>query len=79
MTKILYNAVKCKKCGDVIVSPSFSKHVVCKCGCTAVDGGLDFIRREYNGVSPDDAYEELSIIDSTLSGKETSYDANSSM
>ena len=58
MKGIIKNAIKCKKCGDIIESKSVHDLVSCKCGCCFVDGGKQYIRRMFEK-SPDD-YEELS-------------------
>ena len=48
------NAIRCKKCGDVIESNYRHNFVTCSCGSCSVDGGFDYLRRCGN---PDD-YEE---------------------
>jgi hypothetical protein len=53
--KLTRNAVRCKRCGDVIESKSTHDAVKCSCGACAVDGGLEYLRRLGH---PDD-YEEL--------------------
>ena len=60
---ILKNSIRCKNCGDVLVSRSRHDWVCCSCfresnGTRGVfnDGGLDYMRR---GGNPDD-YEDLS-------------------
>ncbi len=45
MLKIKRNAIKCKKCGDVIESTYTHDFKVCSCQSAAVDGGLDYLRR----------------------------------
>ena len=53
---IVKNAIRCKRCGDVIESISVHDFIHCSCGACAVDGGRDYLRRcGY----PDD-YEDLS-------------------
>lgn len=42
--KIKRNAVRCLKCGDVIESKYRHDFVMCSCGTTFVDGGLDYVR-----------------------------------
>ena len=54
--KITRNAVRCKRCGDVVESTTVNDLVTCSCGATSVDGGLEYLRREGNS----DAVEELS-------------------
>lgn len=53
---IVKNAIRCKHCGDVIVSTYRHDFKFCSCQRCAVDGGRDYLRRCGN---PDD-YEELS-------------------
>lgn len=43
--KLILNAAKCLKCGDVVVSTHHHDFRSCGCGKVAVDGGLDYIRR----------------------------------
>lgn len=43
MPRIIRNAIRCKKCGDIIESKSVLKF--CSCGSCAVDGGHDYLRR----------------------------------
>lgn len=45
MKKIKRNAVKCEHCGQVIESRYTHDFVLCKCGCVAVDGGKEYLRR----------------------------------
>ena len=52
----LVNSIKCKRCGQILISKSRHDYVECKCGAVAVDGGGEYLRRVGN---PDD-YEELS-------------------
>ncbi len=61
MEKIIKNAIRCKKCGDVIESKTVHDMVTCKCGCCSVDGGKQYIRRSFTN-SPEEDYEELSEI-----------------
>jgi len=48
MTKIIENKVKCKSCGDIIVSTQNGRKVSCSCGSTIIDGGLFELIREGN-------------------------------
>ncbi|MBQ8907438.1 MAG: hypothetical protein IJY71_02500 [Clostridia bacterium] len=57
MQKIIRNAIKCKRCGEVIESKDCHDFVQCRCGACAVDGGHDYLRRCYLG---EDSYIELS-------------------
>ena len=45
MVKIIKNAIKCKKCGDVIELYSVHDFKFCSCESCAVDGGHDYLRR----------------------------------
>jgi hypothetical protein len=40
--KITKNAVRCKRCGDVIESRTVHEFVMCSCGACGVDGALNF-------------------------------------
>lgn len=42
--KLIQNAARCKKCGDMIVSTHRHHFQWCKCHTIFVDGGLDYIR-----------------------------------
>lgn len=55
---IVRNAVKCRRCGDVIESRKRHDFAVCSCGSVAVDGGRDYLRRCGD---PAD-YEEMSEV-----------------
>lgn len=57
--RIIKNCIKCKNCGDVIVSEYRHDYVSCSCGRVAVDGGNDYLRRAYTD-SPEADYLELS-------------------
>ena len=56
MKKIIKNAIRCKKCGDIIESESTHDFKWCSCKSVAVDGGLHYLRR----VGFPDDWEELS-------------------
>lgn len=45
MPKIIRNAIRCKKCGDIIESKTVHDFKFCSCGSCAVDGGHDYLRR----------------------------------
>lgn len=62
MERIIRNAVRCKKCGDIIESKNVHDIIACKCGCCHVDGGKQYIRRGYTN-SPEEDYEELSEVE----------------
>lgn len=53
---ILRNAVRCKRCGEVIESRPAHEFIMCSCGACGVDGGRDYLRR----LGDKEAYEELS-------------------
>lgn len=54
---IVYNAIKCKECGQVIESKHRHDYVTCSCGACSVDGGHDYLKRAFKS---DDNYTELS-------------------
>lgn len=61
--RILRNAMKCLKCGEVIESKTRHDFVECSCGSIFVDGGHDYLRRGFaQGITPDD-YEDLSEVE----------------
>lgn len=60
---IIKNCIKCKSCGDIIVSEHKHDFKYCSCGRVAVDGGHDYLKRLFTN-SQDD-FEELSIIEDT--------------
>ena len=43
--RIVRNAARCKRCGDVIASGHVHAYVTCGCGAIAVDGGLEYLKR----------------------------------
>ena len=45
MPRIIRNAIRCKKCGDIIGSKTVHDFKFCSCGSCAVDGGHDYLRR----------------------------------
>lgn len=53
MQKILVNKIKCKKCGDVIESITQHDFKYCKCSSVAVDGGKNYLKRNFTN-SPND-------------------------
>lgn len=58
MEKIIRNAIRCKKCGQIVESRYRHELVYCSCRACAVDGGKDYLRRLF---VEKDCYEELSI------------------
>lgn len=63
MKQIIQNKIRCKICGDEIVSNFRHDFKTCSCGACSVDGGHDYLRRCWDPRydSPEDVYEELSI------------------
>lgn len=51
------NAVRCKKCGDIIESVHRHDFVWCKCRNVAVDGGKEYRRRVFSG--DESTWEEM--------------------
>lgn len=56
--KLIRNAIKCNKCGDIIESTYTHCFKWCSCHTVFVDGGLDYARRGF--VNSTDDYTELS-------------------
>lgn len=56
--KIIKNSIKCKHCGDVLISKHTHDFVTCSCGCCSIDGGNSYARRIFTNSADD--YEELS-------------------
>lgn len=56
MSRLIKNAAKCNKCGDVVISQGRHDFRWCKCENIAVDGGLAYTRRLFKS----DEWEELS-------------------
>lgn len=67
MKKIIKNALKCLKCGDIIESKNRHDYVTCSCGNVSVDGGLDYLRRSFIEV---DSWEDLSEYEDIEEDKE---------
>ena len=63
MGKIIRNAIRCNLCEDIIESTYRHDFVTCKCGSCSVDGGLDYLRREF-AHSKDD-FTEISAFEYT--------------
>lgn len=55
---IVRNAIKCKKCGDIIESKTGHDFKWCSCQACAVDGGHNYCRRLGN----ESDYEDMSIV-----------------
>ena len=47
---IIKNAIRCKKCGDIIESVSVHDFKTCSCGACSVDGGHYYLRRCANSL-----------------------------
>ena len=62
MRKLVKNAIRCKHCGELLVSKSVHDFVQCSCGSCFADGGLEYLRRGFV-TSPEDDYIELSEYD----------------
>ena len=60
MQKIIRNAIRCKKCGDVIESKTVHDFKFCSCGSCAVDGGHDYLRRSAPSL---DDFIDLSVVE----------------
>lgn len=54
---ILYNKIRCKKCGDILESKSVHDFKMCSCRACAVDGGHDYLRR----VGEKSDWEDMSV------------------
>ena len=57
---IIKNAIKCKKCGEVIESVSLHDFKICPCGACAVDGGHEYLRRSAPSL---DDFIDLSVVE----------------
>ena len=64
MRKIIKNAAKCLKCGDIIESKHRHDYVTCSCGNVSVDGGTDYLRRSFKEM---DTWIDTSIWEEDLS------------
>ena len=60
MPKIIRNAIRCKKCGEVIESENVHDFKFCSCGSCAVDGGHDYLRRSAPSL---DDFIDLSVVE----------------
>ena len=57
---IKVNKIKCKFCGDIIESTHVHDFKFCSCGKCSVDGGHYYLKRSFDGKSPEECFEELS-------------------
>ena len=51
------NAIKCKKCGDIIFSRSVYDCHPCSCDDIFIDGGFDYLRIGWKGKNPPKSFE----------------------
>ncbi len=63
MVRITKNAIRCKKCGDIIESHSVHEFKFCSCQSCAVDGGHDYLRRCGNREDWEELSETIGIED----------------
>lgn len=61
MLKIVSNKIRCLWCGDILESFSVHDFKGCRCGKCFTDGGLEYVRRGFDGDKPEDVYEDLSV------------------
>lgn len=54
---IVYNAIRCKKCGDVVESNHRHDFNMCSCNTVGADGGKEYLRR----IGEKEDTEELSL------------------
>lgn len=54
---ILYNKIRCKKCGDILESKNVHDFKMCSCRSCAVDGWHDYLRR----VGEKSDWEDMSV------------------
>lgn len=57
--KIIRNAVRCQKCGDILESKHTHDFVTCQCGNVSVDGGHSYLKRSFKEYG---AWDELSEV-----------------
>ena len=62
MRKLVRNAIRCKHCGELLVSKTVHDFEQCSCGTCFNDGGLEYLRRGFK-TSPEDDFVELSEYD----------------
>lgn len=61
MLQIVSNKIRCKWCGDILESFSVHDFKRCRCGKCFTDGGLEYLRRGFDGDNPDDIFEDMSV------------------
>ena len=61
---LIKNAIRCKRCGDILESTYCHDFKFCSCRHCAVDGGLDYLRRcgDYDDWEDLSEYKEIEII-----------------
>ena len=59
MRKILENKIRCRKCGDILVSTHAHDFRECSCKAVAVDGGPYCLRR----LGEPEDWEDLSVLE----------------
>lgn len=57
--EIISNKIQCKECGEIIESVKTHDFKRCSCGSCAVDGGKEYLRREFR---IKDCFVELSEV-----------------
>ena len=58
--EIISNKIQCKHCNDLIESRHVHEYKKCSCGKVAVDGGLEYLKREFPEFPTENHYIELS-------------------
>lgn len=58
--KIITNKIQCKHCGDIIESTRVHDYKKCKCGKVSVDGGKEYMSRNFPGFPWENHFKELS-------------------
>jgi hypothetical protein len=61
--RILRNAIKCLTCQLIIESISRNDIKSCSCGKVSIDGGYDYMQRNYSPGDATDYFEELSVVE----------------
>jgi len=61
MLKLVSNKIRCLWCGDILESFTVHDFKRCRCGKCFTDGGLDYVRRGFDGDDPEAVYEDLSV------------------
>ena len=59
MSRLIRNAIRCKKCGDEIESTHGYDFKYCSCGSVFIDGGREYGRYGYPGGNIEDWIENL--------------------